>query len=403
MKRCGRENGPRIGIALAGGGPAGAIYEIGAVRALDEAVDGLDLNHLDIYVGVSAGAFIAACLANQLSTGQMCRAIVKSEPGEHPFLPENFFKPAMGEFLNRTLSIPRLVRKSLKQYFDRPGDAGLIDSFTRVSRALPVGVFENEPIREYLHNIYSIKGRTDDFRELGPCLRVVAADLESGEAVVFGAEGNDEVPISTAVQGSTALPGPYPPVLIKGRYIVDGVMLKTLHASVALEAEMDLVFCINPIVPVDLREMGTNGHPNGYLVSRGLPAVLSQTLRTLIHSRLVTGLNAYNKSYPDARVVLLEPSKRDYRMFFTNIFTFSGRRVICSDAYKATRRELLKRYEEFAPQFAKVGLELRRDILEEERDLWTGVDAEVPPQGAAGVFNRLDDDLNRLESLLSSF
>lgn len=59
-------------MALAGGGPEGAIYEIGALRALDEVLVGVDLNDLDIYVGVSAGAFIGACLANQLSTEQMC-------------------------------------------------------------------------------------------------------------------------------------------------------------------------------------------------------------------------------------------------------------------------------------------------------------------------------------------
>ena len=33
---------PRIGLALGGGGPLGGIYEIGALRALDEALDGLD-------------------------------------------------------------------------------------------------------------------------------------------------------------------------------------------------------------------------------------------------------------------------------------------------------------------------------------------------------------------------
>ena len=54
----------RTGLAIAGGGPVGAVYELGALRALDESVDGLFLHHLDVYVGVSAGAFIAASLAN---------------------------------------------------------------------------------------------------------------------------------------------------------------------------------------------------------------------------------------------------------------------------------------------------------------------------------------------------
>ena len=51
---------PRIALALAGGGPLGAIYEIGALCALSESLQGLDFNDLDHYVGVSAGGFIAA-------------------------------------------------------------------------------------------------------------------------------------------------------------------------------------------------------------------------------------------------------------------------------------------------------------------------------------------------------
>ena len=48
---------PKIALALAGGGPLGAMYEIGVLMALDESLDGLDLNAMDIYVGVSAGVF----------------------------------------------------------------------------------------------------------------------------------------------------------------------------------------------------------------------------------------------------------------------------------------------------------------------------------------------------------
>ncbi|NJN65145.1 MAG: hypothetical protein HC882_09895 [Acidobacteria bacterium] len=103
------EKGARVGLALAGGGPEGAIYEIGAVRALDEAVEGVDFTCLDTYVGVSAGAFIAACLANKLSPEYLCRAIVSHEPGEHPFLPEMFFTPALSEFAHRGMMVPSLL------------------------------------------------------------------------------------------------------------------------------------------------------------------------------------------------------------------------------------------------------------------------------------------------------
>ncbi len=63
----------RIGLAIAGGGPIGGMYELGALRALDAAIEGLDLTRLDVYVGVSSGAVLAAGLANRLSTEEICR------------------------------------------------------------------------------------------------------------------------------------------------------------------------------------------------------------------------------------------------------------------------------------------------------------------------------------------
>jgi predicted acylesterase/phospholipase RssA len=365
----------KVALALAGGGPAGAIYEIGAVRALEEALGGVDLNALDLYVGVSAGAFIGACLANGLTPAQMCRAIVKPEPGEHPFVPSTFLTPAIGEFVRRGAGLPRVVLQAAHDYLKNPGDRTLAGSLTSLSRALPVGLFDNEPIRQYLETIFSLKGRTDDFRQLEHRLVIVAADLETGRAVRFGEPPLDDVPISRALQASTALPGLYPPVTIDGRHYVDGVLLKTLHASVALNAGAKLVLCVNPLVPVDtLRSVDPESLPGGSLLQHGLPSVLSQTLRTLIYSRLETGMAAYAKRYPDADVVLFEPERDDYRMFFTNIFSFSARRTVASHAYQATRRQLYKRRAELGPLLERHGVELRVDVLEDEsRELWPGV------------------------------
>ena len=364
----------QVGLALAGGGPAGAVYEIGAVRALEEALDGIDLNDLHVYVGVSAGAFIGACLANQLTPAQMCRAIISTEPGEHPFVPELFLTPTLEEVGRRTLSIPRLLLEAFWAYATQSGTKLLSESVSRLSRALPVGLLDNEPIRAYLEKIYNIKGRTDDFRLLERKLYVVAADLDRGRAVRFGEPGWDHVPISRAVQASTALPGLYPPVEIEGRSYVDGVLLKTLHASVALDAGAKLLLCINPIVPVDTAKAVEQGvMRRGKLVDRGLPAVVSQALRTLIHSRMNVGMSAYEGRY-DADVVLFEPPPDDYRMFFTNIFGFAERRAMCEHAYLSTLRQLRERHDELAPVFARHGVTIRRDVVEDEgRTLWDRV------------------------------
>jgi predicted acylesterase/phospholipase RssA len=394
----------KIGLALAGGGPEGAIYEIGVLRALDEALEGVDFTDLHVYVGVSAGAFINANLANNITTAQMCRAIVSQEPGEHPFVPETFMTPAVGEIVRRGLRIPGLVARAFGDYVANFRQRTLFDALFKLSGALPVGVFDNAPIRAYLEKIYNMKGRTDDFRRLSKHLVVVAADLDSGQAVRFGEPGFDHVPISRAVQASGALPGLYPPVEIDGRCYVDGVLLKTLHASVALEAGADLVICVNPIVPVDtVRAVEAGIMKRGNLIDRGLPTVMSQTFRTLIHSRLEVGMAAYETKFKDADVVLIQPERDDYLMFFTNIFGFAERRTVAEHAYASTRRFLLQSYDRLAPTFARHGLRLRREVLEQERDLWTGVwEGRRRTERTSGnaTVRELDDVLARLEKLV---
>jgi NTE family protein len=367
----------RIGLALAGGGPEGAVYEIGALRALDEACDGLNLHELDIYVGVSAGAFIASSLANDLTTTQMVRALVKHEPGEHPFVPQTFFTPNYREWARRSLMLPRLFADAMLEFRRAPEEQTLFESLTKLARALPVGLFDNEPIRRYLQRTFSIKGRSDDFRKLRQRLIVVATDLESGRPILFGTEGWDHVPISTAVQASTAIPGFYPPVRVEGRNCVDGILLKTLHASVALKDGVDLLLCVNPLVPADLRDAVEAGQlKEGALLRKGLATVLSQTVRTLIHSRLEVGMREYETRFPDSEVLLFQPERNEFDLFFSNIFSFRSRRRVVELAYDATRRNLRARRKTLGPMLAAHGITLRDDILDDPRDIWMSVGLE---------------------------
>ncbi len=395
----------KVGLALAGGGPEGSIYEIGAVRALDEALDGIDFNDLHLYVGVSAGAFIASCLVNNLSTAQMCRAIIKHEPGEHPFVPETFMSPAVGEFVRGGIKIPRLFIEGLWDVVRHPGDRRLLEPLSRLARALPVGLFRSEPLRVYLEKIFSKPGRSDDFRKLRRKLVVVATDLDSGRPIRFGEPGLDHIPVSKAVQASTALPGLYPPVEIEGRHYVDGVLLKTVHASVALDAGADLVICVNPIVPVDtIRSVELGIMQRGRLTDRGLPTVLAQTFRTIIHSRMSAGLSAYETKYSDRDVLVFEPRRDDYSMFFSNVFSYSNRKTVCEHAYRSTRRKLWRNRRRLEPVFARHGITLRTDILEDpDRDLWESVRLHEPRRPSTShVKERLDRALARVEDFIAA-
>ena len=207
----------------------------------------------------------------------------------------------------------------------------------------------------------------------------VAVDLDTGKAVAFGGPGHDHVPISKAVQASAALPGLFPPVEIEGHYYVDGALKKTLNASLALEDGAELVIGVNPLVPYDGDAAKRRGKAEmEKLIEGGLPVVLSQTFRTLIHSRMHAGLEKYAAKYKDASIVLFEPGTDDPEMFFTNLFSYASRKRVCEHAYQRTRADLLKRRYELEPVFERFGIRLNIDVLKDEKRT---LDSRVFKQG----------------------
>ena len=130
----------KIGLALAGGGPVGGIYEVGAMAALSEALDGLDFTTFDVYVGVSAGALMSAAVANGLGPARLARMLVDNDT-EDGLDPEMLLRPALAEYLQRALAVPVLFWSSLRQYLSDPWHLGLVESFQGLSHALPTGIF----------------------------------------------------------------------------------------------------------------------------------------------------------------------------------------------------------------------------------------------------------------------
>ncbi|MEF8754413.1 MAG: patatin-like phospholipase family protein [Accumulibacter sp.] len=361
---------PMIGLALAGGGPVGGIYEVGAMAALAEAFEGVDFTAFGIYVGVSSGAFIAAAVANGLGPDKLARMLVENDTDE-VFDPEMLLRPAFGEYLRRALAVPVLFWSSLRQYLSDPWHLRPIEAFQSLSHAIPAGVFNSAGIDRLLRRLFSTGGRTNDFRQLKRRLFIVATDLDTGESVAFGSPAHADVPISVAVQASAALPGLFPPVRIGERYFVDGALIKTLHASVALQAGAELLICINPLVPFDSRLAAQRPlhenppHAPEHLVDGGLPVVLSQTFRAIIHSRMRTGMDRYRHEFKGRDVVLFEPTRDDVDMFFTNVFSYRGRSRLCEHAYQRTRSDLYRRRHELRPILARHGIELNLGVLKD--------------------------------------
>ena len=403
-----------VGLGCAGGVIEGAVYEIGALCALDEAVEGIDLHALDMYVGVSSGALIGAMLANGVPARELSRAVIsKAQTPSLNLDPEVLFRPAVREIAGRLWGLPATLASSLSYYVWNPGDLSLLGLLSTFGSALPTGLFTNAPLERFLEQAFSTGGRTNDFRRLRRQLYVVAMHLDSADVVVFGEPGHDHVPISSAIQASTALPGLYTPVEIDGRYYIDGVARRTVHASVALDAGADLLFCINPIVPVNVQLEQHAGRllsaeqDGPTLADRGLPSVFSQTFRAIVDSRKQTGFKKYEHTHPDADLILIEPECEDTSLFFSNIFSFKNRHDVCEHAYQSTRRHLRRRADELEPVLARHGLRLRTEVLEGERLLYgesasmtASPEREGETSSTAGVLRETDQVLDRLDAVL---
>ncbi|MFO1250011.1 MAG: patatin-like phospholipase family protein [Inhella sp.] len=391
---------PRIGLALAGGGPLGAIYEVGALCALEESIEGLDFSDCTGFIGVSAGGIIAACLANGLTPRELCAGFIEnsSAPPDH-FDPAVLLHPHWNEYAERIKRLPQLVGEALWRVLVER--RSLLGALELLGRALPTGLLNSDALAAQLKAMFSLPGRSDDFRELKKRLLLVATDLDSGETIAFGRPGWDHVPISRAVQASAALPGLYPPVEIDGRHLVDGALKKTMHGSLLLDQGIDLLFMLNPLVPYEVS--ADDGHLRAKpripkLVDGGMPVVLSQMLRSLIHSRLELGMKAYSKTHPNTDIVFFEPDHRDAELFLANTFSYRHRRELAEHAYQATRADLLRRAPKLKPVLARHHLDLREDrLLDPTRvlvDVWD-TPSHTPTERA---LLHLDEILSLLES-----
>lgn len=382
---------------MAGGGPLGAFYELGVLHACSEAIEGLNLTDLAAYVGVSSGALVAAGLANGFDTPELGSIFIEDEATFLPFRPATLLRPALAQYARAAVRLPGVLASIVADYAREPLRTVWPASLDSLGKILPNAIFDNRPLERYLHLLFSTQGHTDDFRKLRRRLFLVATNLNTGESVRFGEPGRDTMTISRAVSASTALPGLYAPVEIAGQQYVDGVLIRTMNASLALEQGCGLVICVNPLVPFDSSQSLRRRNHN--LADDGLPTVLGQTFRALISSRMQVGMASYRSRYPHADVLLFEPDRSDEQLFFVNVFRYSDRRRLVDYAYQRTRRDLRARAAQLVPVLRRHGLELNTRILGSRTRRFSTAGAQR--QGnARNVARRLDGSLRRLEELL---
>lgn len=253
-------------IAFVGsGGAARGIAHLGVLRACEE----LGIRPT-MFVGTSAGAIVGATYGQNIPLDLLIDSYRLPWRRRHhgPLLHANAF------FGAPTLS--------------QIADPGYLLS----------GLFSIDKFERFLASYLPI----NDFDQLPHQVLVTAVDVDTGRRVVFGPGYEASVPISQAVAASCCVPGLFRPYRIGSRYYLDGEIVRTLSADLAVEAGADVVIISNIYRPERTREGRRS------IAKKGALKVLNQSLNILLTEKERRGVELLSKLYPHVTFIDIAPN-----------------------------------------------------------------------------------------------
>jgi NTE family protein len=353
----------RTALVLGGGGFTGGVYEIGALRALDLLAVNRTVNQFDVYVGTSAGSFVAALTANGVTPEEMMRVVNQQVPT--PFRDVDrgtLMRPNALEFAQSAALLPLRMLGLTRNVLIHLRATSVIDLAVGLAEALPSGLYDGRGIEEYMGAVLSDPDRANDFRLLENELYLTATDLDTCERIVLGQGDWDDIPISRAVAASTALPMVYKPVQIKGRDLVDGGLRSTTNVDIAVEAGAKFVVVVNPLVPYinDFQKVIPTmwGSRVRRVRDMGFPQIGYQAFKLLAHQHLHEAVAHWEERYPGVDIILIEPELNDELMFETNVLNFARRVEIARHGFESVTLKLASEYDDLRETCAKHGIEI---------------------------------------------
>lgn len=325
----------KVALVLAGGGVTGVAFELGVLKAINEAWLNRSVDELDIYVGTSAGSYVAAYLASGISINMLYRLIKQEARLLGSGGPSAIFFPNLGELVEKSVLWPVTLLNATAMFF-KTGDP--VKGVTQaVEELLPTGLFDTWLMQQHLYRMYRRHGVGNRFADLPADLHIIATDLDRGTRVVFNRD--NDVPLEKAVAASCAIPLLYRPVRIKGREYVDGGVRGTASIDQALDHGAELIIVVNPLVPFEnnpdmpayQREVG---EPDRHISDRGPIAISNQVTRAAIHSGLLYHIQQVKAANPEVTFMLIEPAMSDPSLSFRNIMSYWKLQEVATHGFK---------------------------------------------------------------------
>jgi len=351
----------KIALCLPGGGATSAMFQIGALAAFEDSIDGFEVNGFDFYVGSSGGASVAAALAGGLPVQRIYRAFLDPADVYFGLERKHLVRMDLGEWRRTLVSALSALRHGAVSLLSRgsaPPPAALWEELDRLYDSLPAGLFTLDGYERFLEDFFVRRGVSSSFYGLPRPLRILAHDLDSGKLAVFGDPEAVEVSVTRACIASMAVPPFFSPVRIGERHYINAGAAQVAHLEVAIEQGANVLVVVNPMVALSVATVPTGHGHRDSLRDKGMMWVLNQAMRIGIH-KIVREACARIESEGRAQVILLEPSPEDCILFMYNPASFDARRAILEYAYRHTRAELALAFASGDGKLERAGLHPR--------------------------------------------
>lgn len=361
-------------LVLAGGGVTGVVYEVGALRAMDDLLVDMTVNDFDIYVGTSAGALVSAFIANGFAPGQVMQLINERHPELHGIHLRDILGANIEEAVGRLADAPRTLWSICSNLLRNPQYISPSDLMWEAARLLPAGLYDGMALERYVRSTIERHSLTNSFGKLQKELYIVASELDSGARAVFGKGSTDEVPISLAVAASSAVPALYRPVQIHEKDYLDGMLHGAASLDLAIEAGAKLIVCVNPMVPFNASEVRPHEH---YIRRNGLQAVVNQSLRTLLHATLRYHIKNLRIKHPDVDIILIQPALDDHVIFSHGPMDYAGRLEVAAHGFESVSRGLLQNSDHYNTILSRHGVAMHTDLVRDEVEKLSSAESDA--------------------------
>jgi NTE family protein len=362
IKRAGK-----TALVLAGGGITGGIYQLGVLRALDDLLLNRSTLDFDIYVGTSAGAFVATLLSIGIPPKALVDMARNPSLGLQWSLVRHVFSPNLGELGERLRQLPRHFPAIAQDLLRHRGSFLISDLLGFLSLALPSGLLDSSEVGAFMREILELAEMPVDFAQIDKELYVVACQLDTWERTVFSAETRPAVSIPDAVAASSAIPIVFKPVRINGVDYVDGGVKGAAAVDVAIDKGAELIVVVNALAPLDLRGVKDSTFLSRFgrsIADLGIKGVANQVARGILKDTLTDHIRLLRQRHPEVDIIVIEPLPNDEKMFFHEVMSTSARLVVAQHGYESVLDGMTRNQAYFSSVMARHGIEMSPAILD---------------------------------------